>query len=43
MSYQFNESRRQQLKKTLYKVTNWANYSNTLRNRGDINLWGIVD
>jgi hypothetical protein len=39
MPYKFNESRRHKIKKALYKVTNWAEYNDALRNRGDITIW----
>jgi hypothetical protein len=43
MPYKFNESRRHKIKKALYKVTNWAEYNNALRNRGDITIWFTQD
>jgi hypothetical protein len=43
MPYKFNESRRHKIKKALYKVTNWADYNNALRNRGDITIWFTQD
>jgi hypothetical protein len=39
MPYKFNESRRHKIKKARYKVTNWADYNNALRKRGDITIW----
>jgi hypothetical protein len=43
MPYKFNESRRHKIKKALYKVTNWAEYNDALRNRGDITIWFTQD
>ena len=43
MPYKFNESRRHKIKKALYKVTNWAEYNDALRNRGDIPIWITQD
>jgi hypothetical protein len=43
MPYKFNESRRHKIKKALYKVTNWADYNDALRNRGDITIWFTQD
>lgn len=39
MPYKYNESRRSKIKKTRYKLTNWHNYNNGLRLRGDITIW----
>jgi hypothetical protein len=39
MPYKQNESRRHKIKKTGYKVTNWKEYNEALRNRGDITVW----
>ena len=39
MPYKFNESRRHQIKKVGYKVTNWRDYNAALRRRGDITVW----
>lgn len=39
MPYKFNESRRHKIKKARYKVTNWTDYNNALRKRGDITIW----
>ena len=39
MPYKFNESRCHKIKKALYKITNWAEYNDALRNRGDITIW----
>lgn len=39
MPYKHNESRRHKMKKSIYKVTNWASYNTALRKRGDITVW----
>ena len=39
MPYKHNESRRHKINKPRYKVTNWADYNNALRRRGDITIW----
>ena len=39
MPYKHNESRRHKFKKMIYKVTNWAEYTESLRRRGDITIW----
>jgi Transposase DDE domain len=39
MPYKFNESRRDKIKKTRYKVTNWPDYNNALRRRGDFTIY----
>src|SRR5260370_11952008 len=39
MPYKHNESRRQQIEKARYKVTNWPEYNKALRQRGDITIW----
>jgi len=47
MPYKHNESRRHKIKKSRYKVTNWHDYNNGLRQRGDVTIWfteeAIVD
>jgi hypothetical protein len=43
MPYKFNESRRHKIKKAIYKVTNWSEYNDALRNRGDITIWFTQD
>jgi hypothetical protein len=47
MPYKHNESRRHKIKKSGYKVTNWHDYNNGLRQRGDFTIWfteeAIVD
>ncbi len=39
MPYKYNESRRDKIKKSRYRVTNWRDYNNALRRRGDITIW----
>jgi len=39
MPYKHNESRRHKIKKSRYKVTNWHDYNNVLRQRGDFTIW----
>lgn len=39
MPYKHNESRRHKIKKSRYQVTNWHDYNNGLRQRGDFTIW----
>lgn len=39
MPYKNNESRSNKFEKATYKVTNWAEYNESLRKRGDITVW----
>lgn len=39
MPYKFNESRREKITKAKYKVTNWPEYNNALRQRGDFTMY----
>jgi hypothetical protein len=39
MPYKHNKSRRHKIKKSSYKVTNWHDYNNGLRQRGDVTIW----
>lgn len=39
MPYKHNETHRHKIKKATYKVTNWSDYNNALRKRGDITVW----
>jgi len=39
MPYKHNQDRRHKFKKSKYKVTNWADYNESLRRRGDITVW----
>jgi hypothetical protein len=39
MPYKHNQSRRHKIEKAHYKVTNWPEYNEALRQRGDITIW----
>jgi len=39
MPYKHNEKRRLKIQKSRYKVTNWQDYNDSLRKRGDITVW----
>lgn len=39
MPHKFNASRRHKFAKKQYRVTNWAEYNEGLRNRGDLTIW----
>jgi len=39
MPYKFNESRREKITKAKYQVTNWPEYNNALRQRGDFTMY----
>ncbi len=39
MPYKHNDSRRHKFEKTKYRVTNWSEYNDALRKRGDITVW----
>ena len=39
MPYKHNDSRRHKFEKAKYKVTNWSEYKDALRKRGDITIW----
>lgn len=39
MPYKFNDARRDKFPKTLYCVTNWSEYNEVLRRRGDLTIW----
>lgn len=39
MPYKHNENRRHKIKISRYKVTNWHDYNNVLRQRGDFTIW----
>lgn len=43
MPYKYNDSRRHKITKAKYKVTNWRDYNNALRRRGDITIWFTED
>ncbi|PHR61335.1 MAG: IS5/IS1182 family transposase [Robiginitomaculum sp.] len=39
MPHKFNSARRYKFEKKRYRVTNWANYNESLRRRGDLTVW----
>jgi len=39
MPYKHNEKRRHKIQKSQYKVTNWKEYNQALRDRGNITVW----
>ena len=39
MPHKFNDARRHKFDKKRYKVTNWREYNESLRNRGDVTVW----
>lgn len=39
MPYKFNACRRHKFEKTRYRVTNWGEYNESLRKRGDLTIW----
>jgi hypothetical protein len=39
MPHKFNSSRRHKFDKKRYKVTNWREYNESLRQRGDVTIW----
>ncbi|GAD28597.1 putative transposase [Photobacterium leiognathi lrivu.4.1] len=39
MPYKYNESRRYHFKKPTYRQTNYAEYNQSLRDRGRIDIW----
>ena len=39
MPNKHNDKYRHKFKKATYKVKNWAEYNDALRNRGDITIW----
>ncbi|NRB16663.1 MAG: IS5 family transposase [Rhodobacteraceae bacterium] len=43
MLHKFNASRRHTFAKTRYRVTNWAEYNESLRRRGDLTVWIETD
>jgi hypothetical protein len=38
MPYKYNEKNRHKIDKSRYKVTNWPEYNNALRKRGDFTV-----
>ena len=43
MPYKFNESRREKIAKSKYKLTNWREYNEALRRRGDFTIYFTED
>jgi len=43
MPHKFNASHRHKFAKKRYRVTNWAAYNESLRNRGDLTIWVSSD
>lgn len=43
MPHKFNASRRHKFEKKRYRVTNWAEYTESLRQRGDLTVWLDTD
>ncbi|WP_245451156.1 hypothetical protein [Borborobacter arsenicus] len=46
MPHKFNDARRHMFAKRRYRVTNWAEYNEALRRRGDLTIWfeeGVTD
>ncbi len=43
MPHKFNAARRHKFEKKRYRVTNWANYNESLRKRGDLTIWIDAD
>ena len=39
MPYKFNVGRRDKFKRAKYRVTNWPEYNESLRRRGDLTVW----
>lgn len=39
MPHKFNSSRRHKFGKKRYKITNWRDYNESLRQRGDVTIW----
>ncbi|XXK32698.1 IS5 family transposase [Rhodobacteraceae bacterium nBUS_24] len=39
MPYKFNDARRHKFDKKRYRITNWAVYNESLRQRGDVTVW----
>ena len=39
MPHKFNTSRRHKFDKAQYRVINWAEYNESLRQRGDLTIW----
>ena len=43
MPYKANESRRHKFEKTKYRITNWPEYNQALRSRGNVTFWFSED
>lgn len=43
MPYKFKASRRHKFAKKRYRVTNWPEYNEGLRRRGDLTVWATTD
>ena len=39
MPHKFNADRRDKIRKQRHRVTNWAEYNEGLRRRGDLTVW----
>ena len=39
MPYKFNDARRHKFEKKRYRITNWSDYTESLRQRGDVTVW----
>ena len=39
MPHKFNADRRDKIPKQKYRVTNWTEYNERLRQRGDLTVW----
>ena len=42
MPYKFNDARRHKFEKKRYRITNWPAYTESLRQRGDVNQTGFI-
>ena len=43
MPHKFNAHHRHKFAKKKYRVTNWGEYNESLRNRGDLTVWITAD
>lgn len=39
MPHKFNAGRRDKFPKAKYAITNWSDYNEALRRRGDVTIW----
>lgn len=39
MPHKFNDARRHKFKKKRYRISNWSEYNESLRQRGDVTIW----